>query len=255
MATSLGLLVIGIGWLAYHTLAIPYEEGTPTVISLVAKAALGGSAFGQFFFYVVQAGTTLILFAGANTCYSAFPSMVNIVANDGFLPKRLTQRGHKLAFSSGIFFIAFGASILVMVSGASITTLAAIYALAVFIGFTITGLGMAKRSLTKGSKYQVALHSLSGTISLITVAILAITKFVDGTWLVVIGTPIALLMMLNFNQQYKRENEALLVRSQHSRATSIARHDVTVLIDSIDIATIATIRYARSLTLPLMTLL
>ena len=145
MATSLGLLVIGIGWLAYHTLAIPYEEGTPTVISLVAKAALGGSAFGQFLFYVVQAGTTLILFAGANTCYSAFPSMVNIVANDGFLPKRLTQRGHKLAFSSGIFFIAFSASILVMVSGASITTLAAIYALAVFIGFTITGLGMAKR--------------------------------------------------------------------------------------------------------------
>lgn len=247
MATSLGLLVIGIGWLAYHSLAIPYEEGTPTVISLVAKAALGGTAFGQFFFYVVQAGTTLILFAGANTCYSAFPSMVNIVANDGFLPKRLTQRGHKLAFSSGILFIAFSASILVFVSGASITTLAAIYALAVFIGFTITGLGMAKRSISKGSRYQVVLHSLSGGISLITVAILAITKFVDGTWLVVIGTPIAFLMMLNFNRQYQRESEALLVRSQHSRATSIARHDVTVLIDSIDIATVAAVRYARSL--------
>ena len=247
MATSLGLLVIGIGWLAYHSLAIPYEEGTPTVISLVAKAALGGTAFGQFFFYVVQAGTTLILFAGANTCYSAFPSMVNIVANDGFLPKRLTQRGHKLAFSSGILFIAFSASILVFVSGASITTLAAIYALAVFIGFTITGLGMAKRSISKGSRYQVALHSLSGGISLFTVAILAITKFVDGTWLVVIGTPIAFLMMLNFNRQYQRESEALLVRSQHSRATSIARHDVTVLIDSIDIATVAAVRYARSL--------
>ena len=247
MAASLGLLVIGIGWLAYHSLAIPYEEGTPTVISLVAKAALGGTAFGQFFFYVVQAGTTLILFAGANTCYSAFPSMVNIVANDGFLPKRLTQRGHKLAFSSGILFIAFSASILVFVSGASITTLAAIYALAVFIGFTITGLGMAKRSISKGSRYQVVLHSLSGGISLFTVAILAITKFVDGTWLVVIGTPIAFLMMLNFNRQYQRESEALLVRSQHSRATSIARHDVTVLIDSIDIATVAAVRYARSL--------
>ncbi len=247
MATSLGLLVMGIGWLAYHTLAIPYQEGTPTVISLVAKAALGGSSFGQLFFYIVQAGTTLILFAGANTCYSAFPSMVNIVANDGFLPKRLAQRGHKLAFSSGILFIAASASVLVIVSGASITTLAAIYALAVFIGFTITGLGMAKRSRSKGTIYQVGLHSLSGAISFITVAILAITKFADGTWLVVIGTPIALILMLNFNQQYRRENEALLVRSQHSRATSIARHDVTVLIDSIDIATIATVRYARSL--------
>jgi amino acid transporter len=247
MATSLGLLVMGIGWLAYHTLAIPYQEGTPTVISLVAKAALGGSGFGQLFFYIVQAGTTLILFAGANTCYSAFPSMVNIVANDGFLPKRLAQRGHKLAFSSGILFIAASASVLVIVSGASITTLAAIYALAVFIGFTITGLGMAKRSRSKGTIYQVGLHSLSGAISFITVAILAVTKFADGTWLVVIGTPIALILMLNFNQQYRRENEALLVRSQHSRATSIARHDVTVLIDSIDIATIATVRYARSL--------
>jgi amino acid transporter len=247
MATSLGLLVMGIGWLAYHTLAIPYQEGTPTVISLVAKAALGGSSFGQLFFYIVQAGTTLILFAGANTCYSAFPSMVNIVANDGFLPKRLAQRGHKLAFSSGILFIAASASVLVIVSGASITTLAAIYALAVFIGFTITGLGMAKRSRSKGTVYQVGLHGLSGAISFVTVAILAITKFADGTWLVVIGTPIALILMLNFNQQYRRENEALLVRSQHSRATSIARHDVTVLIDSIDIATIATVRYARSL--------
>jgi hypothetical protein len=173
--------------------------------------------------------------------------MVNIVANDGFLPKRLAQRGHKLAFSSGILFIAASASVLVIVSGASITTLAAIYALAVFIGFTITGLGMAKRSRSKGTVYQVGLHGLSGAISFVTVAILAITKFADGTWLVVIGTPIALILMLNFNQQYRRENEALLVRSQHSRATSIARHDVTVLIDSIDIATIATVRYARSL--------
>lgn len=247
MAASLGFLVIGIGWLAYHTLAIPYQEGTPTVISLVAKAALGAGAFGELFFYVVQLGTMLILFAGANTCYTAFPNMVNIVAKDGFLPKRLTSRGHKLAFSSGIFFITTSAAVLVIVSRASITTLAAIYALAVFIGFTLTGLGMAKRSRRENSTQRVILHSLSGFISLVTVIILSVTKFTDGTWLVVIGTPIAVLMMVNFNQQYRKENEALLVQSHHSRATSIVRHDVTVLIDSIDIATIAAIRYARSL--------
>ena len=247
MAASLGFLVIGIGWLAYHTLAIPYEEGTPTVISLVAKAALGAGAFGELFFYVVQLGTMLILFAGANTCYTAFPNMVNIVAKDGFLPKRLTYRGHKLAFSSGIFFITISAIALVIVSKASITTLAAIYALAVFIGFTLTGLGMAKRSRREQSKGRVILHTLSGIISLFTVIILSVTKFADGTWLVVIGTPIAVLLMINFNQQYRKESGALLVQSHHSRATSIVRHDVTVLVDSIDIATIATIRYARSL--------
>ena len=115
-----------------------------------------------------------------------------------------------------------------MVSGASITTLAAIYALAVFIGFTITGLGMAKRSLTKGSKYQVALHSLSGTISLITVAILAITKFADGTWLVVIGTPIALLMMLNFNQQYKGKMATISFDEYSSDNTPLRAKFITI---------------------------
>jgi amino acid transporter len=147
MALTLGTLITGIAWLAQKTTAVPYAEGTPTVISLVAKAALGDSAFGNIFFYIVQAGTTFILFAGANTCYNAFPNLVSVVAKDGFLPKRLTQRGHRLAFSNGIIFITGGASILVIVSGASITALAAIYALAVFVGFAITGLGMARKTL------------------------------------------------------------------------------------------------------------
>jgi hypothetical protein len=199
------------------------------------------------FFFVVQAGTMLILFAGANTCYSAFPNMVNIVANDGYLPKRLSSRGHKLAFSNGIFFITATASLLVLVSGASITVLAAIYALAVFIGFMITGLGMARKSEREGYTSKLILHGLSGGIATITVAILAITKFVDGTWLVVIGTPIAVLMMNNFNRQYQSEKTALEVRKEQERALSITRHDVTVLVDSVDLATVGTVRYARSL--------
>ncbi len=247
MAATLGFLVVGIGWLAYHTLAVPYIEGTPTVISLVAKAALGDSVLSEMFFFVVQAGTMLILFAGANTCYSAFPNMVNIVANDGYLPKRLSSRGHKLAFSNGIFFITATASLLVLVSGASITVLAAIYALAVFIGFMITGLGMARKSKREGYTSKLILHGLSGGIATITVAILAITKFVDGTWLVVIGTPIAVLMMNNFNRQYQSEKTALEVRKEQERALSITRHDVTVLVDSVDLATVGTVRYARSL--------
>jgi amino acid transporter len=253
MALTLGTLITGIAWLAQKTTAVPYAEGTPTVISLVAKAALGDSAFGNIFFYIVQAGTTFILFAGANTCYNAFPNLVSMVAKDGFLPKRLTQRGHRLAFSNGIIFIAGGASILVIVSGASITALAAIYALAVFVGFTITGLGMARKTLREKASgnrkdlFRLALHSLSGSIALITVIILSAVKFFEGTWIVVIGTPIVAALMLNFNRQYMREREALLLTASHQRATSIARHDVSVLVDSVDIATIGAIRYARSL--------
>ena len=247
MAITLGSLIVGIGWLAYHTLAVPYESGTPTVISLVAKAALGGSFVGEIFYYIVQAGTMMILFAGANTCYNAFPTMVNVIANDGFLPKRLTARGHRLVFSSGIIFIAIGASVLVLVSGASITVLAAIYATAVFIGFTLTGFGMARKNLQEKLKRKSIIHILAGTLALITVIILSVTKFSDGTWLVVVGTPIAVLAMKNFNRQYRKESEALLFRSKDARATTISRHNVTVLIDSVDIATITAVRYARSL--------
>jgi amino acid transporter len=248
MSMALGTLIIGIAWLAKETQAIPYADGTPTVISLVAKAALGESLLGGVLFVLTQLGTMLILFAGANTCFSAFPNMVNMVANDGYLPRRLTQRGHKLVFSNGVFFIAGVASILVIVTKASITILAAIYALAVFIGFALTGAGMTKRSiLMKASKRKIFLHGFSTAIAIFTVVVLSIVKFAEGTWVVVIGTPLVVLLMLKFNNQYTREQEALAVKQHQERATSIARHDVTVLVDNVDIATVGAIRYARSL--------
>jgi amino acid transporter len=247
MALTLALLIIGIGWLAYHTLAIPYESGTPTVISLVAKAALGEGMMAHLFFLIVQTGTTLILFAGANTCYSAFPNMVNIVAHDGFLPKRLTSRGHRLAFSNGILFIAVTASVLVIASKASITALAAIYALSVFIGFMITGLGMAKKSYRENSRAKMLLHLVSGFIATITVVILSLAKFFDGTWLVVIGTPILLMVLNRVNKRYREEQKALSLNTGGEGNTNITRHDVAVLIDNVDIATIGAVRYARSL--------
>jgi amino acid transporter len=250
MSGTLATLIIGIGWLAKETLAIPYADGTPTVISLIAKAALGESWLGSGLFIFTQLGTMLILFAGANTCFSAFPNMVNIVAGDGYLPKRLSQRGHRLVFSNGIFFIAGGALVLVIATGASITVLAAIYALTVFIGFALTSSGMTKKSWIASShklNLKVILHGTTAIISVLTVVTLASLKFAEGTWVVVIGSPIFVLVMLHFNKQYKREQDALTVSSEQERATSIARHDVTVLVDNVDLATIGAIRYARSL--------
>lgn len=248
MSATLGTLIIGIAWLAKETQAIPYADGTPTVISLVAKAALGEGIIGGILFVLTQLGTMLILFAGANTCFSAFPNMVNMVANDGYLPRRLTQRGHKLVFSNGVFFIAGVASILVIVTGASITILAAIYALAVFIGFALTGAGMTKRSIVmKLPKWKILMHGFATAIAVFTVLVLSIVKFAEGTWVVVIGTPLVVILMLKFNNQYAREQEALVVKQHQERATSIARHDVTVLVDNVDIATVGAIRYARSL--------
>jgi hypothetical protein len=99
----------------------------------------------------------------------------------------------------------------------------------------------------KAPKRKIFLHGLATAISTFTVLLLSIIKFTEGTWLVVIGTPLVVLLMLKFNNQYTREQEALVVKQHQERATSIARHDVTVLVDNVDIATVGAIRYARSL--------
>jgi hypothetical protein len=229
---------------------MPYESGTPTVISQIAKTILGDGAFGSAFFIIVQAATMLILFAGANTTYSAFPMVVNFVAQDGYLPNWLTKRGHRLNFSNGILVLTAAAMILILVTRASVEHLVAYYALGVFTAFTLSGLGMAKYAKThkKGAwKVNYVINGLSGSISLLVVLIFAVVKFNQGAWVVVVVTPFLVMAFLRLRKQYTSEKDALNITIQSSRATSITRHDVTVLIDSFDLATIGAIRYARSL--------
>jgi hypothetical protein len=107
---------------------------------------MGDGAFGQFMFIMVQLATMLILFAGANTTYSAFPLLCNFVATDGYLPRQLTKRGHRLAFSNGILLLAGGGILLVLITAGSVEHLVAFYALGVFTGFTLAGFGMARHS-------------------------------------------------------------------------------------------------------------
>jgi amino acid transporter len=250
MSTLLGSLVLGVSYFAHRIYAMPYESGTPTVISQIAKTILGDGAFGSAFFILVQAATMLILFAGANTTFSAFPLLVNFVATDGYLPKWLTKRGHKLNFSNGIILLTSVAMILVLVTQASVEHLVAYYALGVFTAFTLSGLGMAKYASThrdKGWRSRFVINGLSGLISLVVVIIFAVVKFNQGAWVVVVITPFLVTAFLRLRNQYTQEQNALNANIQSSRATSMTRHDVTVLVDNFDLATIGAIRYARSL--------
>jgi hypothetical protein len=250
MSTILGSLVLGVSYFAHKIYAMPYESGTPTVISQIAKTILGDGALGSAFFIIVQAATMLILFAGANTTYSAFPMVVNFVAQDGYLPNWLTKRGHRLNFSNGILVLTAAAMMLILVTGASVEHLVAYYALGVFTAFTLSGLGMAKNAKThkEGSwKSKFVINGLSGGISLLVVLIFAVVKFNQGAWVVVVLTPFLVSAFLRLRKQYVKEKQALDITIQSSRATSITRHDVTVLVDNFDLATIGAIRYARSL--------
>jgi hypothetical protein len=198
----------------------------------------------------VQFATTLILFAGANTTYSAFPILCNFVATDGFLPKQLTKRGHRLAFSNGIIFLAVGAVIFVVTTGASVEHLVAFYALGVFTGFTLAGFGMArhaKRNKTDKWRTKYVINTIAGSVSLTVVIIFSIVKFTEGAWIILLIAPIAVVSLVRLNRRYVREQAVLSLAQERTRATSIARHDVTVLVDNVDLATVGAVRYARSL--------
>ena len=250
MSSLLGTLVLGVSWFAHHIHAMPYESGTPTVISQIAKATMGEGGFGQFMFIMVQLATMLILFAGANTTYSAFPLLCNFVATDGYLPRQLTKRGHRLAFSNGILLLAGGGSLLVLITAGSVEHLVAFYALGVFTGFTLAGFGMArhsKRTKPDGWKVKYAINWLAGAVSFLIVIIFSVVKFTQGAWMVLVTAPILVVTFLRLRRQYTNEQNALAVRTEHERATSIARHDVTVLVDNVDLATVGAVRYARSL--------
>jgi amino acid transporter len=250
MSSILGTLVLGVSWFAHRIYALPYESGTPTVISQIAKAILGDGAIGNIFFILVQAATMLILFAGANTTFSAFPILVNFVASDGFLPRWLAKRGHRLNFSNGILVLVALASILVLVTQSSVEHLVAYYAIGVFTAFTLTGLGMAKHTHThRGDKWRLrfGIHLLSGSISLIVVIIFAIVKFTAGAWVVILLGPIMVLGLIRVNKRYQSETGVLDITPQRGSSANITRHDVAVLIDNVDLATIGAIRYARSI--------
>jgi len=250
MSAILGTLVLGVSWFAHQIHAMPYESGTPTVISQIAKAAVGTGTFGQGMFILVQLATMLILFAGANTTYSAFPLLCNFVAADGYLPRQLSKRGHRLAFSNGILLLAGGGIFLVIITAGSVEHLVAFYALGVFTGFMLAGFGMAKHAKTHkgdGWKVKFVINGLAGSISLIIVLIFSVVKFTQGAWIVLVVSPIMVMSFLRLRRQYTAEQKALTVKSEQQRATSITRHDVTVLVDSVDLATISVVRYARTL--------
>ena len=250
MSCILGTLVLGVSWFASHVHAVPYESGAPTVISQIAKAAVGDSAFGTVMFILVQLATMLILFAGANTTYSAFPLLVNFVASDGYLPRQLTKRGHRLAFSNGILLLSGSGLFLVFITAGSVEHLVAFYALGVFTGFSLAGFGMTRHALRTRPEHwrlKVAINGAAGGVSLIIVIIFSIVKFTEGAWLVLVTAPLMVALFLRFRRQYVREQEALQVKESQERATSIARHDVTILVDNVDLATVGAVRYARSL--------
>jgi amino acid transporter len=249
----LGSLVAGISWLAHVTHAAPYVSGVPTVISQETKIVFGTSVIGHIGYIFVQAATALILYTGGNTSFNGFPFLASFVAEDAFLPRWLTKRGHRLVFSNGIVVLAVLSCTLLAVVGANVNRLVPFYAIGVFTAFTMAGLGMAKyhhKMREPGWRRRLVINFSAGVTSAVVVVIFVVVKFTEGAWLVVILFAIGVPALIRLNREYQMEAGVLARISSRPRPPdppTYTRRTVFVFVDDFDLATLAALRYARSL--------
>jgi amino acid transporter len=246
----LGTLVAGISWLAHVTHATPYVSGFPTVISQEANLVFGQSA--HFMYFVVQATTALILYTGGNTSFNGFPFLTSFVAEDAFLPRWMTKRGHRLVFSNGIIVLTVLAVTLLAVVGSNVNRLVPFYAIGVFTAFSMAGFGMARyhhRTKEPGWRRRLVINFSAGVLTSIVVVVFAVVKFTEGAWLIVIIFPLLVFALIKLNGRYRLEAQVLedLGGRKPPKPPNYARRVVLVFVDEFNLATIAALRYANGL--------
>src|SRR5207247_7539457 len=138
---------LAVSYLAYRLRVVPVADESKSVLAQIAKAVYGNGTLGQGLFLILQIGTTLILILAANTSFADFPRLASFHAHDAFMPRQLTKRGHKLVFSSGVIGLAGGASLVIVLFRASVSSMIPLYALGVFTSFTLSQTGMARRHI------------------------------------------------------------------------------------------------------------
>jgi amino acid transporter len=248
----LGTLVAGISWLAHATKATPYTSGYPTVLAQEADIVFGHTPIGQSLFYLVQAATMLILYTGGNTSFNGFPFLTSYVAGDSFLPRWLLKRGHRLVFSNAIILLTVTSLSLLIIKDADVNSLVPLYAIGVFTAFAMAGYGMAKYHHTHrqpGWRPKFVINLSAGVLTTVVVIIFAVVKFTEGAWVVLVLFAILVPALIRLNRQYTAEAEVLetITGEQPPPAPNYTRRTVFVFVDGFDLATLAGLRYARSL--------
>jgi amino acid transporter len=251
MSSILGFLVLSTTLMAKWMHALPRSGGIPTVVSQEVNGIFGATGFGHVLFLCVQFATVAILWTGGNTSFNGFPFLANYVATDGYLPRQLTKRGHRLAFSNGIVLLGIVALVLILIFKANVTGLVSLYAIGVFTGFTMAGLGMVAHHRRGSGPHRtrgIIVNAISAVTTFAVVLIFAIAKFTEGAWIVVVLGPIMYFGLIRLHRQYDTEDTLLRAKADDvSGATALRRNVVYVLIDSYDLAAARALQYARSL--------
>jgi amino acid transporter len=261
MAAILATLFLGITFLAGQVHAIPSEA--ETVISQLARTAFAGR--GPLYHGVIAA-TTIILIMATNTSFAGFPRLSALLAADGFLPRQLTYRGSRLVYSRGIVALALIASLLIVVFDASVSGLIPLYAIGVFLSFTLSQAGMARRwwkighlpmgqevkergsTLRYESRWRLkmVINGFGAVCTAIVMMVFAITKFTEGAWIVLLLMPILVVVFSSIHRHYL-DLAARLSLERYGEPRRVLRQCVIIPLSGVHRGTLEALRYARSL--------
>jgi amino acid transporter len=248
MAAILAVLFVGITFLATNFAVFPVDEPVKkTVVAQVAGIVYGGDSIG---FYAFQAFTALLLFLAANTSFAAFPRLAAVLARDGFMPRQFSYRGDRLAFSAGIIILALIAMSLVVIFGGHTHALIPLYAVGVFIDFTISQSGMVRhwlRHKVGGWRYRIVINAVGALLTGIVAIIVTSVKFRDGAWLVILLIPIFVSIMFFINRQYSASRRELRVRDDVVFEAPHREERVVVPIPGMNRAVVQAVNVARSI--------
>ena len=260
MSTILGVLFVGITYLLGVIGAVPSES--ETVISQLARTAFGNR--GVLYFGTITA-TTVILVLATNTAFADFPRLSAIIAEDGYMPRQLAYRGSRLVFSRGIVSLAAIASFLIILFNASVTALIPLWAVGVFLSFTLSQAGMARHwwkaghpapdSVIKdeaapldsrGWRWKLVINGLGAVTTVIVTMIFAVTKFVDGAWIIVLLLPIEVISFFFVHRHYQNLAQDLSLE-KYGEPPPSKRHRVLIPVSTIHRGTLDALDYALSL--------
>ena len=262
MAAILAILFLSISFLSTHISAVPSE--TETVISQLGRTVFDGR--GILYLMVISA-TTVILIMAANTAFADFPRLSALAAADRFLPRQLTFRGSRLVYSNGIVTLAIIASVLIIIFRASVSLLIPLYAIGVFLSFTLSQTGMARRwwkighlkqgeeivepgsvlRYDNGWRFKMFINGFGAVCTAIVMMIFAITKFTEGAWVVLIIIPVLVKIFFTIHDHYKDLASRLTLDKFSGLPSRQTRHRVIMPVSGIHQGTLEALRYARML--------
>ncbi len=262
MAVILATFFLSISFLANHIGAIPSES--ETVISQFGRTVFEGRGLP---YLLVISATTIILIMAANTAFADFPRLGALHAGDGFLPRQLTFRGSRLVYSNGIIALAVIASLLIIIFQASVTRLIPLYAIGVFLSFTLSQTGMARRwwkighlkegeeivepgsvlRYDKGWRFKMFINGFGALCTAIVMVVFAATKFREGAWVVLILTPVLVIIFFTIHHHYKDLASHLTLDKFSGLPARRTRHRVILPVSGIHQGALEALRYAKLL--------